>query len=70
MIGEAFRDDVAAHPLAFEIDLGDQIDRPLIGDAEAGFLPRELDIPRSPDDVDRCGQKSWIGQGLTAGYAS
>ncbi len=67
MIGEALRDDRAAHALAFEVDLGDEIDLPLLGDIETGLAPRKLDFSGAQDDFGGCREKDRIWQGTYTG---
>src|SRR5436190_17173654 len=44
VLRESFSDRVAAHPLAGEIDLRDQVDASLFVHAKAGLLPLALDV--------------------------
>ena len=57
MIGKALGDDRAAHPLALEIDFGDEVDRPFLVDAESGFAARHLDVAGAEDDFGCGGEK-------------
>ena len=63
MIGKALGEDRAAHALALEIDLGDEIDRALLVDAEAGLAPRQLDGAGPQDDFDGGGEEDRIRAG-------
>ncbi len=62
VIGESIRDDGAAHALAFEVDLGDQVDLALLGDAKTGFAPLELNGAGAENDFYSCGEKDGIWQ--------
>ncbi len=61
MIGKALRDHRAEHPLDFEIDLGDEIDRALLLDAHAGAELGHLEIAGAHDRLDRGGEELRIG---------
>ena len=57
MIGKAFGDHRSAHPLALEIDLGDEIDRALLVDVKAGRATRQLDGAGTKNDFDGGGEE-------------
>ena len=58
---KALGNDRATHPLALEIDLGDEIDGALLVDAESGFAPRQLDGAGAEDDFGGGGEENWVG---------
>ena len=57
VIGKALRDQRAEHPLDFEIDLGDEIDRALLVDAHARAELGDLEIAGAHDRFDRGGEE-------------
>src|SRR3989442_2967650 len=62
VVRKALRDQRAEHPLALEIDLGDEIDRPFLFDAETRGTPRELDLAGTKDDFGGCREINRIRQ--------
>ena len=64
VIGKALRDHRAEHPLDFEIDLGDEIDRALFFDAHAGAELGDLEIAGAHDRFDG-GREEHVGSGVT-----
>jgi hypothetical protein len=57
MIGEAFGDEVAEHPLDREVDLGHEIDGALLLDVNIAAEARHLDLASANDRLDGGGQK-------------
>ena len=62
MIGKPFGDERAEHPLDRDVDLGDEIDRALLVDAEARRRTRHLDVAGASDGLDGGGEKERIGR--------
>ena len=69
MVRKPFGDRLAAHPLACEVDLGDQVDASLLVDAEPRLLAGALDVARMQHDFDRCREVERIRQAWTGGRA-
>jgi hypothetical protein len=60
VIGKTRTENRSAHPLALEIDLGNQIDRAFLVDVESRFAARQLDSSGVENDLDRCGEEDGI----------
>src|SRR5262249_17390538 len=57
MIGKAFGDEVAEHPLDSHVDLGHQIDRAFFPDANVAAERSEVQLARANDGFDGCGEE-------------
>jgi len=64
VIRKALGDDGAAHALALEVNLGDEVDLALLGDIEARLAARELDLAGAQDDLGGRGEKDGVGQAV------
>ena len=64
MIGKALGEDGAAHPLALEIDLGDEIDRAFLVDVKARLAPRHLDGAGLKHDFNGRGEEDRVRRDL------
>jgi hypothetical protein len=62
VIGKSIGEHSAAHLLALEIDLRDEIDRAFLVDAKAGAATRGLNGARREDDLGGRGEKQGISQ--------
>ena len=62
VFGEALGEQRPAHVLDLDVDLGDQVDGPLLVDADAGPETRPLDRPGAGDDLDGRRQVAGIGR--------
>lgn len=60
MVGKAFSQHRAAHPLALEIDFGDEIDRALLVDMKAGRAPCQLNGTGLENDFNRGSEEDRI----------
>ena len=60
MIRKAFSESRAAHPLAFEIDFGDEVDGALLVDADAGTEPGPVNVAGADDRFDGGREKGGI----------
>src|SRR5688572_14489320 len=60
VIGKALGNNRPAHPLAFEIDLGHEIDGALLVDVETRGTACELNGAGLEDDFDCGREKDWI----------
>ena len=60
MIGESFRNQIAENAFDFDVDLGDQVDRALLGDLDVVSEPRHLQIAGADDGLDGRGEKQRI----------
>jgi hypothetical protein len=54
VIRKSLSDDIAAHALTLEIDLGHEIDFAFLRDPESRFAPGKLNLACACNDVDGC----------------